>query len=365
MKSKKSFLTISAIIQLIFIALAFINLQATLKSTLDLIPSMYGSFPVDAQVRIKNLIENHGTLYYSILYIIPLLCNLGIIIISLKNKLSSKKGLLITFSSITLILFINLFSLILAIAQLVTCITITKDLAENSKEKKQIPKIEYRKSNKKEIIWAVILILVYFSQFGISQILLHVPSINLRISIIAAFYIICFIVAIFAFKDKLKQDLHLFKNNFKAYMKYIIPRFLIYYIFYFIISIICAIILKNGVSENQKTLEQLPLYVSIPLAVVWAPIVEELVFRGAIGRFIKNNILFILISGIIFGLIHTFDEASIDKVIILGIPYICCGIFLAFIYRKTNNIASSMLVHFINNAFASIISILVTHFILF
>ena len=49
-------------------------------------------------------------------------------------------------------------------------------------------------------------------------------------------------------------------------------------------------------SNNQESIMSLPLWNSIPLAVIYAPIVEESLFRGCIRRFIKDDKIFIIVS---------------------------------------------------------------------
>ena len=118
-------------------------------------------------------------------------------------------------------------------------------------------------------------------------------------------------------------------------------------------------LLNTDVSENQKTVEALPIWYSLPLAVIYAPIVEETLFRGCIRRFVKNDKLFIFISGLAFGLLHTvFSEVNLYDAIIQSIPYATIGCFLAYLYVKTNNICTNMAFHCFHNSMAMILLIL-------
>ena len=128
---------------------------------------------------------------------------------------------------------------------------------------------------------------------------------------------------------------------------------------FFVASLTCIIIAKS-ISSNQTVLETMPFYVLLPLAIIYAPVVEEALFRGCIRRFIANDILFIIISGIVFGLLHTFfSEFLIFNILVLAIPYALMGAFLAYIYTKTNNIFSNIFCHAFNNLIATIISMLI------
>ncbi len=81
--------------------------------------------------------------------------------------------------------------------------------------------------------------------------------------------------------------------------------------------------------------------------VIFAPLVEEIVFRYSLSTIIKNNIMFIMVSSIIFGAFHALNIAMI--------LYIAMGVVFSVIYLKTDkNIMASILVHLINNLIAVI-----------
>ncbi len=86
---------------------------------------------------------------------------------------------------------------------------------------------------------------------------------------------------------------------------------------------------------------------TIITAIIIAPVVEEIVFRYSLSTIIKNNLMFIIISSIIFGAFHEVNIAII--------LYIAMGLVFSIIYIKTNkNVVASMLVHLINNLIAII-----------
>lgn len=94
----------------------------------------------------------------------------------------------------------------------------------------------------------------------------------------------------------------------------------------------------------------MPRWFTIPAAVLWAPIVEELIFRGSLRRFIKNDKLFIVVSAVVFGLIHTIVETTLINVFVMAIPYMILGGFFAYVYAKTDNICNNILAHAFQNA---------------
>ena len=102
-------------------------------------------------------------------------------------------------------------------------------------------------------------------------------------------------------------------------------------------------------SLNQSVLESLPLYITAPLAIIWAPIVEETLYRGCLRKIITNQTIFILVSGLIFGVAHTLSEDSLAHDFALAIPYSTLGFFLAYIYATTDNITNNIFVHAFHN----------------
>lgn len=88
-------------------------------------------------------------------------------------------------------------------------------------------------------------------------------------------------------------------------------------------AIICGIFGLKQTSNNQELLEltfkSAPVLMTIS-GVILAPVVEELVFRGAIRRVIKNKMVFVIVSGLLFGLVHVLKyDLPIFVILILGI----------------------------------------------
>jgi len=222
--------------------------------------------------------------------------------------------------------------------------------------KKQIaiPQLEYKKSNKKEIIWSIICIATYIVISDTPLLRLLFPTNGsitrgLLISIVSELIILG--VAIIALKDIIKRDLKIFKDNIKAYLKYLLPRFLKFLLIYFIVSVVCTKLLSNGQkSENQEIVELLPIWYIISLVVIIGPILEEFIYRGIPRRFINNKIIFIIFSAIIFGISHVLFEENFVNAIVHMIPYSVMGGFFAYMYASTENITTSMLCHIVYNS---------------
>ena len=347
---KKIYFIVAAFIQIIFSIYSIINAKAIIENLLVAIDML----PEVMQERVNTIYQNVGNRYIIVLAIICIIVDLFIIYIASSDKLAEKKGTIIVLSIITL--FTASYSIVELIA-IVNVIVMVSIKGENAKRKKEIPNIEKEKVDKKKMLMACGLLVIYFSQFIWGD---FISSNVLGMLIQVVFYIGMIILSILVFNDKLRGDFKLFMKNFSRYMAYILPRIGIFYIVFVIISLICVTITKSTAS-NQEAIENLPILLSFPLAVIYAPIVEEALFRGAFRRFISNDKLFILTSGIVFGLLHTiFAESNIVNIFVLAVPYGIMGGFLAYIYVKTNNMMSNITCHALNNFVAMIITILIT-----
>lgn len=355
---RRIYYIISAILQILLGIYLLCSLQQLVDLFLNSSSQYLGMYPADTQERALNIIRNNGKIYLGIISSIPIILNLIILKIAISNRIPRNKGALISASIISFLFSNHVIGMILSLCSFIVSLCIVRKNPEDFPEKKEIPNVEYEKPSKKEIIWSIILVLVYFLQFGFKLIPNSAP-VMVGLGLFIFYYVGIFILSIFTFKNVLKRDLKLFKNNFVAYIKTIFIGFAIYFPIYYLAFFIGAIITKQGVSSNQTSVEALPLYVSAPLAIIWAPIVEESIFRGALRRFIKNSTVFVIISAIAFGLIHTItSEDTIVKVLALSLPYACMGGFAAYMYKKTNNFCTSIFIHFFINIIAIIMTIL-------
>ena len=359
MKKKVYFIT-SAIVEIIIAINVLLSVNEIIEIFETSIFQMYSMFPTDFQERVYSLITNSGPKFIIITTLISLITNIVILVEASRDKLLKKKGLIIAMSVIGFGTSINTINSLLSLVNFIVILCCKRKNPEDFPDKKQeIPKLEYQKSTTKEKILAILAIVIYFAQLITRRLFLGNFPFPAQMAIIIAMYIIILVICVLVFKDKLKRDIKLFKENTKAYLGFIAPRFAITYIIFIVVALASILIAKQGISKNQQALEGLPLWFMFPAAVIWAPIVEELLFRGVFRRFIKNNIFFIIISGTIFGLLHTVGtETNLFSSIIMSFPYITLGAFFAYIYSKTENICTNMLCHSFQNLLATVLSLL-------
>mgnify|MGYP001744797513 FL=1 len=119
------------------------------------------------------------------------------------------------------------------------------------------------------------------------------------------------------------------------------------------LAIVAQFFLPNDPSVSQKMVEELthnqPLF-SFFMVVVFAPLTEELTFRGMLARFvfpqqdnIKQTALFLLVSTIIFALVH-FPTSPQQFLV-----YASLGFSMGLAYINKGGLAYSMGLHALNN----------------
>ena len=107
--------------------------------------------------------------------------------------------------------------------------------------------------------------------------------------------------------------------------------------------------------EGKSTNETLKIeYISImPIYMIfsscsYAPFAEEMVFRKSLRNWFNNKVLYILLSGLIFGSMHLLSASSIVELVFL-VPYSALGCAFAYMYSKTDNIFVPMSFHMMHN----------------
>ena len=123
-----------------------------------------------------------------------------------------------------------------------------------------------------------------------------------------------------------------------------------------ILVIVVENFLPNDPSVNQQMVDQLaqeqPLFAFF-MAVVFAPLTEELTFRGMLARFvfpqqdnIKQTALFLLVSSLIFALVH-FPGTPLQFLV-----YASLGFSMGLAYISKGGLAYSIALHALNNLIA-------------
>lgn len=172
-------------------------------------------------------------------------------------------------------------------------------------------------------------------------------------------------VILLLFNKRIKENYIDLKKNHKKYFSKYFKFYLIGLAIMYISNAILIFVFNGGLAGNEESIRSIllvhPIYVYIS-AVLIAPSVEELVFRGAIKNIIPNSILYILCSGLIFGGMHLVGNITSIIDLLYIIPYSSLGIAFAYIYSKTDNIFVTMMLHTMHNGILISIQIAVMLF---
>ena len=211
----------------------------------------------------------------------------------------------------------------------------------------------------------MVLLLFFFS--SLFQLIL-VPILNYDLKnltanqnlVLTAFsdFILLVILFIIYFKS-LKNDFKNLKGNIYKYMDTAVKYWLIG-LAIMMISNIAIGLFTDAKAVNEESVQELihsSKYLAIITIGVMAPIIEELTFRKAFRDIFKNDLAFILTSGLVFGALHVVLSLNSLWDLFYIIPYSSLGIAFAATYSKTNNIYTTMFMHLFHNTILTILSI--------
>jgi len=166
-------------------------------------------------------------------------------------------------------------------------------------------------------------------------------------------YLTLFVLFIILLRPYLKEQIINTKNNYHEFIKTTLLGLTFLFIIVFVGSFILNMFGVTGGSENQDVLDSLVTAAAfdkislVLFTVVFAPFVEEIVFRRAVfGFFEKISVpLAITVSGLLFGFIHVLSGDYAQLVIYGGL-----GLLLATVYYYSKkNIFTVIAIHTLYN----------------
>ena len=124
---------------------------------------------------------------------------------------------------------------------------------------------------------------------------------------------------------------------------------------------IISFVLKAGGPQNEKLVQNMissSPWIMLIAAGIIAPIIEELIFRKGFKKAFPNKYLFVILSGVIFGLLHVVSAKTLLEALYI-IPYSSLGIAFAITYYKTDTVFSSIFVHILHNSILIIFALFI------
>ena len=355
---KKIYLIFYAVVQVVISIYSMINVNAIAKTQVKLIADMFKDMPKEMQTMMAEAYSLE-VMKASVMLTAVVCLVLGLILLWLfvRDRVPVKKGLTIGLVITSMVLGLSDLILILSIIALILVVkTEKKKITKEKREKQEIKKLHNLKVTGKDLIWVVVLVLAYSTQFFIPN-LLNNKTILLIYDIL--FNVLVFALVIYIFGKRLKHDFKAFKENSGSYIGYIFKWWGIMLGLSFVAAMIRLLLGGAVETANQEALNSAPLWYVGPLAIIWAPVVEEGIFRGGLRRFIKNDKLFIVLSAVLFGLLHTIGtETGLYNIFVQSLQYLVMGGVMAYTYTKTNNIFVNMGIHCVQNTLGVILMLL-------
>lgn len=158
----------------------------------------------------------------------------------------------------------------------------------------------------------------------------------------------------------IKESLRMAKGRWFSHIKKIPLNYVFLFASLFVVNTAISTFTGLETSANQELVFQ--SFMESPVliifaALIMAPIVEELVFRGGLYRALRNRYSYkraIFISMFAFGFIHVFASLlSGDFMDLWNIfTYMAMGFFFVKIYEETGSVFPAIFLHFLNNAIA-------------
>ena len=168
---------------------------------------------------------------------------------------------------------------------------------------------------------------------------------NLKLTIV---YLITTIIFIILAKSEFKQSI-------KTLNLKIIKKALIYWLIGLITMVVSSEIIELiGIPLNsnetmiREQLKEFPI-TQILQTVIFAPIMEEIVFRYSFKDLSRNKHIYALFTGIFFALMHLPDALINPTMLIHLIPYSALGIAFGYIYKDTDNLLATIIPHSLHN----------------
>lgn len=167
------------------------------------------------------------------------------------------------------------------------------------------------------------------------------------------------IITYFIYRKDINHELKKYFRHFKKYFSFGFKMWLLGLILMATSNVLIHIFYPLASASNedavQKALLKAPIYTAFS-ACVFAPFMEEMVFRKSLRKVFSIDLVYIIISGLLFGLAHNISVLGEPDMVYI-IPYGLFGCVFAYTYVKTNDIFVPITFHMIHNTVLIIYSL--------
>ena len=215
------------------------------------------------------------------------------------------------------------------------------------------------KTNDKKSLIGIGVFLFYFFASQLQGLPFWIIGVNTETlpMFVKVVYMTCFQIALvgtiaYIFRKDLKENLEDLKKNHQNYFKNYLKYWFIALGLMLASNAIITFLQPGSVANNEEAIVQMfkttPIYTFIS-AVVFAPLLEELVFRKSFRYMFNSDTLFIIMSGLVFGAFHVVGSFETLFDLIYIIPYSVPGFVFAYTLVKSKNIFVPISLHFLHN----------------
>lgn len=213
------------------------------------------------------------------------------------------------------------------------------------------------------IFIAIFVLYAAFSQlivFALKEIGFDINALNTTYKTICliGIDIILILIVYLIYRKENNKELRDYNNNIVKYFTIGLTLWIIGIILMISSNLLIHSIYPTSVATNEKAVQEAlkltPIYTAFS-ACIFAPFMEEMIFRKCLHKVFTNNFIFIIMSGLLFGMAHNLDVIGKTDMIYI-IPYGLFGSIFAYTYVKTKNIYVPMTFHFIHNTILVIFS---------
>ena len=214
------------------------------------------------------------------------------------------------------------------------------------------------------LIFIEIFILFLYSDYLIVGIYYATGSDIFNLSFISKIFILLFkyliLISIFIIKDHkyLKEKWIDFIKKFKEYFKISFKNWFAGFLIMFVANIIINAFVP-GLGENESAVQTLikeAPFIAFTLTTIFAPFVEEMVFRKYLKDCVNKKVIYMILSGLIFGLIHTSISTNVLEILLI-IPYGALGFMFAKTVHETDNVYTTIMMHMLHNGVLTLLAI--------
>lgn len=191
-------------------------------------------------------------------------------------------------------------------------------------------------------------------------------NLNAKVAYILIYELLYILILIFLYRKTFKEDIKDYIKNFKNYIKKYMDYWAIAFALMIASNVVITLLLPSSIATNQElineTFSKVPIYIIVS-SVLYAPFIEEVIFRLSLKNVFKSDKVFIIISGLVFGALHVVG--SFEKISDLAyiITYSIPGFVFAYTLVKSKNIFVPISLHLFHNGFMALMQVILTFLI--